>query len=65
MEEMSRRLSVTDRRDAVARLVIVHGTISVAQLADILSVSVMTIHRDLNDLVAEGAIRRIRGGARR
>ena len=63
VEEMSRRLSVTDRRDAVARLVIVNGTISVAQLADILSVSVMTIHRDLNDLAADGAIRRVRGGA--
>jgi DeoR/GlpR family transcriptional regulator of sugar metabolism len=63
VEEMSRRPSVTARRDAVARLVIEHGTISVAQLADILSVSVMTIHRDLNDLAAEGAIRRVRGGA--
>ena len=63
MEEMSRRPSVTARRDAIARLVIEHGTISVAQLVDILSVSAMTIHRDLNDLASSGDLRRVRGGA--
>lgn len=63
MDRSPRRPSVQARRDAVAGLVIGHGTISVAQLAEILGVSQMTIHRDLNDLASEGAIRRVRGGA--
>lgn len=63
MQEGPRRPSVAARRDAIARLVIEHGTISVAQLAEMLGVSGMTIHRDLNELAAEGEIRRTRGGA--
>jgi len=63
VQELPRRPSVAARRDAIARLVIEHGTISVAQHAQMLGVSGMTIHRDLNELAAEGEIRRTRGGA--
>jgi DeoR/GlpR family transcriptional regulator of sugar metabolism len=47
------------REDALAR-----GYVAIDELADALAVSAMTIHRDLDSLVEEGWLLKVRGGAR-
>lgn len=51
------------RRQAMAEYVMRHGNVSVSELADTFDVSVMTVHRDLDDLEAHGQVRKFRGGA--
>lgn len=50
------------RRQLITETVLEHGTVSVARLAELTGVSVMTVHRDLDELAARGVLRRFRGG---
>jgi DeoR/GlpR family transcriptional regulator of sugar metabolism len=60
----SRRHASPDlRREAVRRRVAELGYVRVDQLADECGVSIMTVHRDLDELEARGYLRKIRGGA--
>ena len=52
-----------DRYQAILQLVAARGRVSIAELARQLKVSEMTIRRDLAALDAEGAVRRVHGGA--
>jgi DeoR/GlpR family transcriptional regulator of sugar metabolism len=52
-----------DRSQAILELVAAKGRVSIADLTRQLKVSEMTIRRDLAALDAEGAIRRVHGGA--
>ena len=52
-----------DRYQAILRVVAARGRVTIAELTRQLKVSEMTIRRDLAALDAEGAIRRVRGGA--
>jgi DeoR family transcriptional regulator of aga operon len=56
-------VSVADRLDLTLRLVRGAGRISLAELADRLGVSLMTIRRDLDELQRTGLVQRVRGGA--
>jgi DeoR/GlpR family transcriptional regulator of sugar metabolism len=51
------------RRREMAEYVMRHGSVSVTELAEAFSISVMTVHRDLDDLEAHGLVRKYRGGA--
>ena len=52
-----------DRYQAILRVVAARDRVSIAELSRQLKVSEMTIRRDLAALDAEGALRRVRGGA--
>ena len=52
-----------ERRQAIMDLLVGARTLGLDDLADRFAVSRMTIHRDLDDLEAEGLLRKIRGGA--
>jgi DeoR/GlpR family transcriptional regulator of sugar metabolism len=52
-----------ERFQAILRLVAARDRVSIAELSRQLKVSEMTIRRDLASLDAEGALRRVRGGA--
>lgn len=52
-----------DRRREVSELVMRVGTIRIEDLAEELGVSVMTIHRDLDELESRGVLRKSRGAA--
>ncbi len=52
----------TMRRRALAELVAERGSLSAQELAQELGVSIMTIHRDLEDLEHQGVVRKFRGG---
>ncbi|WP_319568894.1 DeoR/GlpR family DNA-binding transcription regulator [Cohaesibacter marisflavi] len=52
-----------DRQKAIMDLLVTQGEVEVDKLSEQFVVSKMTIHRDLDDLEAEGMIRKIRGGA--
>jgi DeoR/GlpR family transcriptional regulator of sugar metabolism len=47
----------------MAEHVMRHGSASMAELAETFGVSVMTVHRDLDELEAQGMVRKYRGGA--
>jgi DeoR/GlpR family transcriptional regulator of sugar metabolism len=49
------------RRSAIIRILMESGSAQIKDLAATLDVSLMTIHRDLNDLHDQGLVRRIRG----
>ena len=51
------------RREAVRRRVAELGFVRVDQLADECGVSIMTVHRDLDELESRGFLRKVRGGA--
>lgn len=53
----------TLRKDAIASLIRVRGTVSVAELVSIFGVSSVTVRRDLRDLHVAGVIHRFHGGA--
>ena len=56
------RLSKTDQRRAeIIRLLMESASVQIKDLVSRLDVSLMTIHRDLNDLQNQGLVRRIRG----
>jgi DeoR/GlpR family transcriptional regulator of sugar metabolism len=52
-----------DRLDLTLRLVRGSGRLTLAELADRLGVSEMTVRRDLDQLQEQGLVRRVRGGA--
>lgn len=52
------------RRDAITEYILDRHTAQAADLAQMFGVSLMTIHRDLDDLAAAGLVRRFHGGAR-
>lgn len=51
-----------ERQQTMAEQVLEHGTVTVASLAELTGVSVMTVHRDLDELARRGVLRRFRGG---
>ncbi|WP_326825394.1 DeoR/GlpR family DNA-binding transcription regulator [Streptosporangium sp. NBC_01756] len=51
------------RRQAMAERVMRQGSASVAELAEAFGISVMTVHRDLDELERQGMVRKFRGGA--
>ena len=62
--DASRRHASPDlRREAVRRRVAELGYVRVDQLAQECGVSIMTVHRDLDELETRGFLRKIRGGA--
>jgi DeoR/GlpR family transcriptional regulator of sugar metabolism len=52
------------RRAEILELIRRSGGVSVAELAQLHSVSPITVHRDLEQLAAEGLVERVHGGAR-
>lgn len=54
----------TERREAICKLVDKRNTITTMELASALSVSEMTVRRDLADLAHTGRVVRVHGGAR-
>lgn len=65
---MSASDAVTDRgrpaqRQAeIAEHVLQHGSVTATELAELFHVSLMTIHRDLDELERQGVVRKFRGG---
>jgi DeoR/GlpR family transcriptional regulator of sugar metabolism len=49
------------RRSEIIRILMENGSAQIKDLSETLNVSLMTIHRDLNDLQNQGLVRRIRG----
>lgn len=56
-------LSASERQAVIRDRVHTEGSVSVDALVSELSVSRMTVHRDLDTLEAEGVLRKVRGGA--
>lgn len=52
-----------ERRQYILEQLAQQGAVRVAELAQALDVSEMTIHRDLDQLAAQGRLRKVRGGA--
>ncbi|HEY8472686.1 MAG TPA: DeoR/GlpR family DNA-binding transcription regulator [Natronosporangium sp.] len=51
------------RQAEIAEYVLQHGSVSANELAEVFQVSLMTIHRDLDELERQGVVRKYRGGA--
>jgi len=49
------------RRAEIMRVLMDGGSVQIKELAERLDVSLMTVHRDLNDLQEQGLVRRMRG----
>ena len=62
-ESSDERRSSQERRSLIRDRILRDGAVRIAELATELGVTVMTIHRDLNALEAEGWVRKVRGGA--
>lgn len=50
------------RQAAITEYVLQHGSVSAHELAEMFHVSLMTIHRDLDELQRQGVVRKFRGG---
>ncbi|WP_163513621.1 DeoR/GlpR family DNA-binding transcription regulator [Fodinicola acaciae] len=50
------------RQEMIARYVLDHESATANELADLTGVSLMTVHRDLEDLSRQGIVRKFRGG---
>lgn len=50
------------RQSSIADHVLREGSVSAAQLAEVFGVSLMTVHRDLDELERQGVVRKFRGG---
>ncbi|MDR1237253.1 MAG: DeoR/GlpR family DNA-binding transcription regulator [Propionibacteriaceae bacterium] len=59
----SRRTKQLERREAVMRAVIAEGSVRIEDLAQRFGSSLMTLHRDLDDLESRGILRKSRGVA--
>ena len=57
------RRTSTQRRELIRDRVVDAGSVRIEDLASEFGVTVMTIHRDLNVLEAQGWLRKVRGGA--
>ena len=51
------------RQDRIAELILKQSFVAAKDLAELYGVSLMTIHRDLDELEARGVLRKVRGGA--
>lgn len=51
------------RQEQIAEYVLQHGSAPAKELAGVFDVSVMTIHRDLDELERQGVLRKLRGAA--
>lgn len=61
-EDISPATSKSERRRAeIMRMLMDGGSTQIKDLAERLEVSLMTVHRDLNDLQEQGLVRRMRG----
>jgi len=58
-----RPLGPGGRQAAIVDLVLRHGSVSAQELAESFAVSVMTVHRDLDELQRQGVLRKSRGVA--
>jgi DeoR/GlpR family transcriptional regulator of sugar metabolism len=58
-----RRLAPEARQARIANLVLDAGAVSAQELSEVFGVSVMTIHRDLDELQRQGVLRKTRGAA--
>jgi DeoR/GlpR family transcriptional regulator of sugar metabolism len=58
-----RSLGREERQDRMAEIVMARGTVSAQELAETFAVSVMTVHRDLDQLQRQGVLRKSRGAA--
>src|SRR5215207_2865160 len=56
-------LAPSERRERIAETVLANESVSARDLASRFDVSVMTVHRDLDELERQGVLRKIRGGA--
>jgi DeoR/GlpR family transcriptional regulator of sugar metabolism len=56
-------LAPSERRERIAEIVLANESVSARDLASRFDVSVMTVHRDLDELERQGVLRKIRGGA--
>ena len=54
----------SERQEIIAKEVVYRGSVTVAEIAKQLSVSEITIRRDLDELAKSGVVNRVRGGAR-
>jgi len=52
-----------ERQDWIAQYILERGSVLVDELVELLDVSRMTIHRDLDDLENQGLLRKVRNGA--
>lgn len=59
----SENLSQVERQNWITARILEQGSVLVDDLAERLQVSRMTIHRDLDDLEAQGVLRKVRNGA--
>lgn len=59
-----RNFSQGDRRDRIRRQALSRGYVAIDELAESFSVSVMTIHRDLDALAQDRWLVKVRGGAK-
>jgi len=50
------------RRRAIAQQILANGTVTAAALAEQFGISLMTVHRDLDELEHQGVVRKHRGG---
>lgn len=56
-------LAPTERRERIAELVLTQDVVAARDLAALFDVSLMTVHRDLDELEGRGVLRKTRGGA--
>lgn len=61
MTEVSRQGKRSDRQNAIAEAVMEDGSIRIEELAERFQISVMTAHRDLDELQHRGLVRKSRG----
>ena len=61
-ENTGSRNSRQDRQGQIADHVLRVGSISAGDLAELFDVSLMTVHRDLDELERQGVVRKFRGG---
>lgn len=62
-ETTTRTLGRKRRQDLIGELVLASGSVDVNELAERFAVSLMTVHRDLDELERIGLLRKVRGGA--
>ncbi|MEV5434813.1 DeoR/GlpR family DNA-binding transcription regulator [Streptomyces sp. NPDC052682] len=62
MSSSSAQQGPAARRAAIAERVLADGSATAAELAERFGVSLMTIHRDLDELARQGIVRKFRGG---
>jgi DeoR/GlpR family transcriptional regulator of sugar metabolism len=56
-------LTPAERRERIAETVLGREAVAARELATLFDVSLMTVHRDLDELERQGVLRKIRGGA--